>query len=113
MVSHVYRIRPDQLNAGNRTKAPVRQMLARRFPTLGFERQRKVGALDFFSGIVRREVPPLVTQFGDFRGLASLGVVDAAQTRAYVDNAWQDSAWHTGAAWNMINMEAWVRRQLD
>lgn len=113
VVSHVYRIRPDQLNAGNRTKAPVRQMLARRFPTLGFERQRKVGALDFFSGIVRREVPPLVTQFGDFRGLASLGVVDAAQTRAYVDNAWQDSAWHTGAAWNMINMEAWVRRQLD
>ena len=112
VVSHVYRTRPDQLNAGNRTKAPVRGILARRFPTLGFERQRKVGALDFFSNLVRRQAPPVAAQVGDFAGLASLGVVDPAQTRAYVDRAWQDSALHTGAAWNIINMEAWVRRHL-
>lgn len=112
LVAHVYRIRPDRLNASNRTKALVRQALDRRFPALGFERQRKVGALDFFSSLVRREAPALAESVADFKGLASLDIVDPAATRAYLQEAWRATPWHVGAAWNVVNMEHWIRSQL-
>jgi asparagine synthetase B (glutamine-hydrolysing) len=113
LVAHAYRIHPARLNAGNRTKALVRQTVDRRFPNLGFERQRKVGALDFFSSLVRREAPALALAVSDFKGLASLDIVVPAATRAYLDYAWRASPWHVGAAWNIVNMEVWIRRQLQ
>ncbi len=112
LIAHVYRVHPNRLNDGNRTKALVRQTVDRRFPELGFERQRKVGALDFFSGLVRREAPSLAAQVADFKGLASLDIVVPARLRSYLDQAWHGTPWHLGAAWNIVNMEVWIRRQL-
>jgi asparagine synthetase B (glutamine-hydrolysing) len=113
VVAHVYRIRPDLLNARNRTKALVRQALERRFPTLGFERQRKVLALDFFTGLVRSQGPGVAAGVADFKGLASLDIVVPAATRTYLDQAWRGDAWHVGSAWNILNTEVWIRSQLQ
>lgn len=112
LVAHVYRIRPERLNEHHRTKALVRQTVARRFPELGFERQRKVAALDFFASILRREGPPLGEAVADFRGLAALGVLDPAGARTFMRNAWGRSARDLGMAWNLVNTEVWVRQQL-
>ncbi len=113
LVAHVYRVRPERLNEHNRTKALVRQTLARRFPALGFERQRKVAAMDFFASILQREGPALGEAVADFRGLASLDVVQPSGARQFMRTAWGQSARELGMAWNLVNMEVWVRQQLD
>lgn len=111
LVAHVYRVRPERLNDGNRTKALVRQTVDRRFPALGFERQRKVAALDFFVSILRREGPALGERIADFSALGSLGLVAPDGARAFMRAAWTGTSREMGAAWNLINMESWVRAQ--
>ncbi|MEO8481881.1 MAG: asparagine synthase-related protein [Acidobacteriota bacterium] len=112
LVAHVYRVRPERLNEHNRTKALVRQTVARRFPALGFERQRKVAAMDFFASILRNEGPVLGETVADFRGLASLGVVAPEGARRFMRTAWGQDALQLGMAWNLVNAEVWVRQQI-
>jgi len=109
LLVHVYRVRPERLNQGGRSKGLVRQTVARRFPALGFERQRKVTALNFFSSIVRAEAPPIAETYSDFRALASLGIVEPAGARAFSRAAWHQTYRELGYAWNLVNLEAWVR----
>jgi asparagine synthase (glutamine-hydrolysing) len=114
LVAHMYRVPPDRLNEGNRTKALVRQTVDRRFPALGFQRQRKVTATDFFADLVRREAPPLARQVADFTGLSTLGIVVPQAARDFLRHAWSGGQppRTVGMAWNLVNMEAWVRGQL-
>lgn len=112
LVAHVYRVRPERLNADDRTKALVRRTLARRFPELGFERQRKAAAMDFFAGVLENEAPSIAATVDDFRGLVSLGIVDAARARTFMSEAWRGLLRDRSSAWNLVNMEHWVRQYL-
>jgi hypothetical protein len=112
LVAHVYRIRPQRLNEHHRAKALVRRTVSRRFPALGFERQRKVAAMDFFASILRAEGPALGDAVSEFRGLADLGVVEPAGARRFMSGAWGGSAREAGLAWTLVNTEIWVRRQV-
>jgi asparagine synthetase B (glutamine-hydrolysing) len=112
LVAHVYRVRPERLNDQYRTKALVRRTLARRFPSVGFERQRKAEALGFFASIVRSEAPVLGESVSDFRGLAALGIVKPDGARAFMRAAWHGSPWESGQAWNLVNMESWIRSRV-
>jgi asparagine synthetase B (glutamine-hydrolysing) len=111
LVAHMYRVRPERLNAANRTKALVRQTVHRRFPALGFERQRKVTATQVFSSIVAAEAPVLGESVANFEGLASLGVVDPARAAAFMRAAFGQSVRPRSIAWALIEMEHWVRTQ--
>ena len=113
LAMHLSRVRPERLNEHDRTKALVRRTLARRFPALGFERQRKVAAMDFFAGILRQEGPSLGEAVADFQGLAALGIVVPAAARDFMRRAWTGSPREVGHAWNLVNMETWVRRHLQ
>lgn len=112
LLAHMYNVPPARLHHGDRTKALVRRAVDRRFPGLGFNRQRKVTATDFFVGLVKREAPTLAIDVADFRGLASLDVVTPAAARDFVASAWNGSAYDVSLAWKLVNVEAWVRRQL-
>jgi asparagine synthetase B (glutamine-hydrolysing) len=114
LVAHMYRVPPERLNEGNRTKALVRQTVDRRFPDLGFRRQRKITATTFFADLVRREAPALAEDVADFRGLASLGVIVPGKARSFVRSGWNPSQTprDIGRAWNLVNVEVWVRGQL-
>ncbi len=111
LVAHMYRVRPERLNEHDRSKAVVRQTLARRFPQLGFERQRKVAALGFFTSILRRDAPALGAQVADFSGLAGLSIVQPDAARRFLDRAWGGTAREMGEAWNLVNTEVWIRAQ--
>jgi asparagine synthetase B (glutamine-hydrolysing) len=113
LAMHLSRVRPERLNEHDRTKALVRRTLARRFPELGFERQRKVAAMDFFAGILRTEGPALGEAVADFQGLAALGIVIPTAARDFMRRAWTRSPREAGHAWNLVNMETWVRRHLQ
>ena len=54
----------------------VRGTLARRFPNLELDRQRKVSATSFFQSLLASELPALANAAGNFPVLSGLGVLD-------------------------------------
>lgn len=109
LVELLYRAPPEVLNEGGRTKGLVRGTLARRFPTLGFERQRKVLATSYFQSQLTREGPDLAETAGDFPALSALGVVDGRETRAFVQEELEQPGQKLRHIWEVFNLEAWVR----
>lgn len=109
LLVQVYRTPPDVLNEGNRTKGLVRDMLARRFAGLGFERQRKVSALSFFARVAAREGPAAAAGVRDFQALAGLGVVDPVGAGAFVERAFTGTPRERALAVSLVNVERWIR----
>jgi asparagine synthetase B (glutamine-hydrolysing) len=99
------------LNAGGRSKGIIRKTLARRFPTLGLDRQRKVLAGSFFQSLLAHEGPSLAEMAGDFPALSTLGIVDGPATREAVCSGLKERLGPYGVAriFHTINLEMWVR----
>jgi len=110
LIDLLYRIPPDLLNRGGRSKGLVREMLARRFPALGFERQKKVLSLNFFRSRMLQEGRTAWTAVGGVPTLVELGVVDegllrSALSRISAGKEIQDAQ----LVWDVLNMEMWLR----
>jgi hypothetical protein len=101
----LYRTPPRLLTEGGRAKSLVRDTLARRFPTLGLNRQRKVAATSFFQTLVRQQVPQVAATLGRCRGLAALGIIGADAARDYATDGWGS----VSNRWDLVNLESWVR----
>ena len=78
LVQLLYGVSPRALTKGGLTKGLVREAIARRFPKLGFERQRKVNATNFFRGLLQREGPAAWRSIGGTRALSDLGLVQSS-----------------------------------
>jgi asparagine synthetase B (glutamine-hydrolysing) len=114
LVTLLYRIHPDQLLRGGRSKGMVRGMLARQFPHLGFERQKKVLAVKFFRATVLDESLAVRRSLGSTRLLADLGLVEP-QTLDRVVERILTKRYYRGAhtIWETLNLEIWLRAQLE
>lgn len=112
LVDMLYRLPPDLLNAGGRSKGLVRATLARRFPELGFERQRKVSATSFSRSLVRREAPAIARTVGPLRTLDALGVVEARGADEYLRQTLDGSRGAMYRVWDLLNLEHWARCQV-
>jgi asparagine synthase (glutamine-hydrolysing) len=110
----LYRVPPDVLNQGGRTKGLVRGMLARRFPELGFERQKKVIATSFATDTFVSELPKSFEEMGGAQTLSELGIVDPARIDEAVTRMVSDprerrtSNW----LWHLLSLEVWVRARV-
>jgi asparagine synthase (glutamine-hydrolysing) len=112
LVDTLFRSTPALLNADGRSKGLVRQTLARRFPELGFDRQRKVVATEYLGGILASQLPGAFDTIGnDFRVLGALDVVQAEPARQFVERAIRGDIREQQMAWMLINLESWVRVQ--
>lgn len=110
LIDLLYRIPPDLLNQGGRSKGLVREMLSRRFPDLGFERQKKILSLNFFNSRMLREGRGAWEAVGGAPALAESGIVDARLFESTIlrrsgDRKMQDAQW----VWDVLNMEMWLR----
>ena len=107
----LYRVPPDLLEQGGRTKGLVRGMLARRFPNAGFERQKKVIGNEFAFDTFVTEVPRVLAEMGGARALAELGIVDQAQLDHAVERMRSDPTerGQSYRLWHVVGLEAWVR----
>ncbi len=76
LVEYLYRVPPDLLNAGGRSKALIRDSVARRFPGLGFERQRKIAATGLVRSLIEGEGATAWSELGGVDALGDSGVVD-------------------------------------
>jgi asparagine synthase (glutamine-hydrolysing) len=114
LVELLYRTPPELLNRGGRAKALVRDAVARRFPDLGFQRQRKVTSLRFATSLLFSEAAASWASVGGAPALAEAGVVDAKGIEPAVEGfltAGTDARrMHT--LWDILNLEMWLRSRL-
>jgi hypothetical protein len=75
LVEFLNRMPPELLDRGGRAKGLVRDTVARRFPNLGFGRQRKVSALNYFGSILAEEGRRAWERLGGAPALTKLGIV--------------------------------------
>ncbi|HET7457344.1 MAG TPA: asparagine synthase-related protein [Gemmatimonadaceae bacterium] len=112
LVELLFRIPPDVLNRGGRSKGLVRQAMARRFPHLGFASQKKVVAVNYFASVVQREWQGGWDRLGGVPTLARLGIVDPAKLESRFKHllATQQTRKFFNM-WDTINLEVWARER--
>jgi hypothetical protein len=109
LVDLLYRIPPQLLNRGERSKGLVRASLARRFPNLGFERQKKILVTDFYSSVMLREGPVILRSLGGLRTLAELGIIDGLATERVIRQIHGKNSDVAFPVCALLNMETWLR----
>ena len=85
LVDFLYRTPPELLNAGGRSKALVRGAVARRFPGLGFEKQRKRAATGVVRSLIESDAQRAWSELGGTRALGEAGLVDVPALRREID----------------------------
>ncbi|MBA3474631.1 MAG: hypothetical protein H0T57_15660 [Rubrobacter sp.] len=113
LVDFLYRTPPELLDQGGRSKGLVRQTVARRFPQLGFERQKKNTVPNFFRDMLREEGAPLWQTMGGASALAELDIVDAPALDSAMSELFSGAqprrAYHIR---DVLLTEAWLRPRL-
>lgn len=113
LVDFLFRTPPDILNDGGRTKGLARRMLARRFPRLGFDRQRKVLASNFFANVMFREAQKVFAELEGVKALDALGIVRGTSFQIILQKAIQTGHnTRITQMWHVLNAEAWARSRL-
>jgi hypothetical protein len=112
LVDFLYRTPPNLLSQDGRSKGLVRESLARRFPVLGFERQRKVAGTTYARFVMRGQTRKAWQEMGGAPALAELGVVDADVFERCVVEASEAGYLEDFRVWNTLNLEAWLRSRL-
>ena len=113
LVDLLFRIPPFELNRGRRSKGLVRDSLARRFPDLGFERQRKVLGVNFYRSLVEQDGADIWRELGGAKVLKSLGIIDEKGLDDYMKprlNRPRDAR-DAHEVLTVLNLETWARCQ--
>jgi asparagine synthetase B (glutamine-hydrolysing) len=113
VVEFLFRTPPELLLRGGRGKGLVRNMLAERFPGLGFESQKKVVSTGYFRETMLQEAALAWKETGGVRALDDLGVVDGPSFGGAVDSilAGRDLR-TTYRIWDVLSLEVWARARL-
>jgi asparagine synthase (glutamine-hydrolysing) len=112
VVEFLTRTPPEVLNRGGRSKGIVRETVAKRFPDLGFERQRKVIALDFSRSLFVEEGGRAWRASGGVPALAEAGIVDPDRANRAVEASLRDPRGRdSDRIWDLLACETWLRAQ--
>ena len=110
LIELLYRTPPMLLLRNGRNKGLIRASLARRFPKLGFDRQKKIEAGDFYKSLISREIGPPWKKLEDARILADLGILDEKRFRpALKQILTQRPGIEVNQIWSVLNLETWAR----
>jgi asparagine synthase (glutamine-hydrolysing) len=113
LTAFLERLPPQALIRGGRSKALVRWSLAHRFPDLGFDTHRKVGATTVYQSVVLGEGPDAWRRVGGAKGLVALGIADEAKIERRVQQLMLGrEPWMAYWVWYVLTIEAWLRPRL-
>jgi len=115
LVDLLYRVPPDVLDRGDRSKALVRETLANRFSGLGLDRQKKVIASQYFTSVMLGQGSRIWDRIGGAQGLAlaELGLVDPTRLDEFAGHAFNSKDVRlANRIWNVLNFESWVRPRI-
>jgi asparagine synthetase B (glutamine-hydrolysing) len=117
LTAFLARVPPRLLMRGGYSKGLVRQSLARKFPSLGFDRHRKVSASGFYRSVLITEGAAAWKAMGGAQALGELGIVDPVALDAHMNHLFRHeqaelSETDPGKAyqiWYVLSLEAWLR----
>ena len=109
LVDLLNRVPPQYLNRGERSKGLVRDALARRFPNLGFERQKKILVKEYFSSVMFGEGAVLWRSLGGPRALAELGIIDGLATEKMIQQIFGKNPGEAFRVCELLCLETWLR----
>jgi asparagine synthase (glutamine-hydrolysing) len=108
------KISPEVLQRGGMEKGLVREAVARRFPDLKFDRQKKVSAMLYWQSLIREEAPIAWESIGKGKTLIELGIVDKKGIEPVVEEAFtSNSAFKNFPVWDLLCTEAWIRSKAN
>ncbi len=114
LVDFLYRTPPKYLIRGGMAKGMVRESLAKRFPDLGFDTQKKKAATGFFRHVLINQGKISWAASKHAEALTDLGIIDPVK----LDNELQDifsgrsSPARAWLIWNILSLESWTKRRL-
>jgi asparagine synthase (glutamine-hydrolysing) len=110
LLAYLCRTPPELLNRGGWSKGLVRESVARRFPSFGFERQRKVNATSFARSEVRRAGAHARSRLLRATALEEAGVVDGAHMRAHLELLLDEpQVRRFNVIWDLLSLECWLQ----
>jgi asparagine synthetase B (glutamine-hydrolysing) len=111
LISLLGRTPPELLNQGGLSKGLVRQKLAHKFPRLGFERQKKLWASNYFDSVMKSEMQGARENTKGITTLAALGVVDSKRINSRIDSILGGHQAQSALyrLWLLLNAETWTR----
>jgi asparagine synthetase B (glutamine-hydrolysing) len=111
LVRLLFAVPPELLSRGGRAKGPIRERIARKFPGLGFERQKKLTATSFATRLFVAQIPPLLRASEAVEALGDLGIVEPHRLRTELQDVILDRRRHRYAilAWHTLSAESWLR----
>lgn len=113
LIEFLCKIPPEHFMQGGREKGLVRQAVARRFPGLGFERQRKVSASNFYVEILLKEGKNAWQILDGLETLTKIGVISKQFENSLLNTCLSSHDLHViHKLWEFINLEAWVRSRV-
>jgi asparagine synthetase B (glutamine-hydrolysing) len=111
LIDLLYRVHPEALNRGGRSKGLVRESVARRFPRLGFGGQKKIIAVNYFAETVYSQWRQAWEKSGGVPALESMGIVDSGRLKVFAGGLLA-SGKPRGSfpLWDVLNLETWARQ---
>ncbi len=106
------RMSPEHLVAGGRAKAPLRRLVAERLPSVAMPAQ-KVLFGQSFDRLFRLHGRRAWTALGGPRVLSELGIVDAPQVRALMEEYFSGVGSRSMEAWLVLSTELWLQARSD
>jgi hypothetical protein len=108
LVALALRTPPGALYAGGQLKGPLRDLVARRLPSVTLP-TRKIDFTDLGRNVLRQAGPATHHSLGGAPLLADLGIIDAKPTRKMLEGffAGRHSSWLP--VWLVLSTEAWLQ----
>jgi len=110
LIEFLIRVRPRARSGDGFAKELVRRPLARRFPHLGFDRQRKSWLGPAVGSVLATQAEAVRRAMGGLSTMVDLGVIDGRQARLFIDGGTEASRrFQLDWSWTLLNLEAWAR----
>lgn len=110
LVRFLCRIPPRLLIVDGREKSVVRKSIARRFPDLGFEKQKKVMASGFYFSNLVKGGQVALERLGGLQKLEDLGIIKQSESDQVFRELITSPVYRKAfLAWELINFEVWLR----
>lgn len=116
LVSYLFRFPPHLLNTGRPQKGLIREIVQKRFPQLGFQKQKKIGATDNFRETVLDESPIVWEKLGGVQSLSHMKIVNANSVKHFITSTKENPPKNNQPIWmiwNLINFESWLRNMVN
>jgi asparagine synthase (glutamine-hydrolysing) len=108
LIELLYRLPPNILTRGKKSKGLVRDLVSKRFPNLGFEKQKKILSTNYFSVLVSDQLKKVWQKLTCPKTLIDLGIVNKNKldfSKGLPSSGSKNPAF---LAWEMANLEVWL-----